>query len=91
MWLDDFNYALLYVLILENLWLKSASIYPFDIAELISLFSVVMVVQLVIQELLNELIQFLLRTAYIENETLVLLHIRIVTTISTIQSSLQAL
>ena len=84
MWLDDFNYALLYVLILEDLWLESASIKPFDFAELISLFGVVMVVQLVIQELLNELIQFLLWTAYIENETLVLFHIRIVTTISTI-------
>lgn len=49
-----------------------------------------MVVELVIQELLDELVQFLLWTTYIENETLVLFHIRIVTATSSVGSSLQA-
>ena len=88
--LDDFNHTLLYVFILEELWLKSLGIEPFDFAELIPLFSGVMMVELVIQELLDELIQFLLWTTYIENETLVLLHIRIITTTSSVGSSLQA-
>ena len=60
--LDDFDDALLYVFIFDDLGFEGLGVDPFDSGWLHSVFAIRIMHQLIIKEFLNKFIQFLSRT-----------------------------
>ena len=76
--LDYFYHTLVDIPVSQYLLFERICVYPLGFGKLIPVLGVIVVVEFVVKEFLNEFIEFLLRTSYVENETLVLFHVRVV-------------
>ena len=77
--LNDLDNTLCDLFILDDFLFKSITIEPLDFRNLRSLLRDEVMRKFIIHELVDELIQFLLRLGYIENETLILFKVEIIT------------